>query len=93
MLELMLDVVTTAGILFVVCLGLLIVYGVLKIINFAHGGFLTVGGYASLIVTQLGWNPWLSAPVALVLGTALGMVVERAIVRPLYKRPLDAILA
>ena len=93
MLELLLDVVTTAGILFAVSLGLLIVYGVLKIINFAHGGFLTVGGYASLIVTQLGWNPWLSAPVALVLGVALGMVVERAIVRPLYKRPLDAILA
>jgi branched-chain amino acid transport system permease protein len=91
--ELLLDIVTTAAILYVVALGLLIVYGVLKIINFAHGGFLTIGGYASLIVTQLGWNPWLSMPVALALGALLGAAVERLIVRPLYRRPLDAILA
>ena len=93
MAELLLDIVTTAAILYVVALGLLIVYGVLKIINFAHGGFLTIGGYASLIVTQLGWNPWLSMPVALALGALLGAAVERLIVRPLYRRPLDAILA
>jgi branched-subunit amino acid ABC-type transport system permease component len=92
-MELLLDVVTTAAILYAVSLGLLIVYGVLKIINFAHGAFLTIGGYASLLVTGLGWTPWLSVPVALVLGTVLGMVVERLIVRPLYRRPLDAILA
>ena len=93
MTELLLDIVTTAGILFVVSVGLLIVYGVLKIINFAHGGFLTIGGYSSLIVTQLGWTPWLSPLVALVFGVLLGMLVERLIVRPLYSRPLDAILA
>lgn len=88
-----LDIITTAGILYIVAVGLLIVLGVLKIINFAHGGFLTLGGYASLIVTELHWSPWLSEPVALVAGTVLGAVVERIIVRPLYSRPLDAILA
>jgi len=88
-----LDIITTAGILYIVAVGLLIVLGVLKIINFAHGGFLTLGGYASLIVTGLHWSPWLSEPVALVAGTVLGAVVERVIVRPLYSRPLDAILA
>jgi len=93
MIELLLDIVTTAGILYVVAVGLLIVYGVLKIINFAHGGFLTIGGYSSLIVTTLGWSPWLSPAVALVFGLVLGAVVERIIVRPLYSRPLDAILA
>jgi urea transport system permease protein len=41
----------------------------------------------------MGWSPWLAAPVALVVGVVLGMIVERAIVRPLYGRPLDAILA
>lgn len=92
-MELFLDVVTTASILFVVSAGLLIVFGVLKIINFAHGGFLTVGGYAALVVTQLHWNPWLAAPVALLAGLVLGAAVELAIVRPLYRRPLDAILA
>jgi len=89
----LLDVLTTAAILYIVAVGLLIVLGVLKIINFAHGGFLTLGGYASLIVSQLHWNPWLAEPVALVAGTVLGAAVERIIVRPLYSRPLDAILA
>ncbi len=93
MLDLLLDGVTTAAILFVVAAGLLIVFGVLKIINFAHGGFLTVGGYAALVATELGISPWLAAPLALVVGLVLGAVVELLIVRPLYSRPLDAILA
>ncbi len=93
MLDLILDVVTTAAILFVVAAGLLIVFGVLKIINFAHGGFLTIGGYAALIVTQLGLSPFLAAPFALLVGLVLGAAVEVLIVRPLYSRPLDAILA
>ncbi len=93
MLDLLLDVVTTAAILFVVAAGLLIVFGVLKIINFAHGGFLTIGGYAALVATQLGLSPLLAVPLALVVGLVLGAAVELLIVRPLYSRPLDAILA
>lgn len=93
MADQVLDIVTTAGILYIVAIGLLIVLGVLKIINFAHGGFLTLGGFASLIVTRLHWTPWMSEPVALVAGVVLGAIVERIIVRPLYSRPLDAILA
>ena len=93
MIDLFLDIVTTAGILYVVAVGLLVVFGVLKIINFAHGGFLTIGGYAALIATQLHLSPWLAPPLALILGILLGMAVERLIVRPLYSRPLDAILA
>jgi branched-subunit amino acid ABC-type transport system permease component len=90
---LLLDILTTAAILFVVAAGLLIVFGVLKIINFAHGGFLTVGGYAALVATQLGLSPLLAAPLALIVGLLLGAAVELLIVRPLYSRPLDAILA
>jgi urea transport system permease protein len=89
----LLDIVTSAAILYAVAAGLLIVFGVMKIINFAHGGFLTVGAYSALIVTKLAWNPWIALPFAFVVGAALGMVVERLIVRPLYTRPLDAILA
>ena len=88
-----LDIVTTAAILFAVAAGLLIVFGVMKIINFAHGGFLTVGGYSALLVTKLGWNPWLSLGFAFVIGCVCGMIIERLVVRPLYSRPLDAILA
>jgi urea transport system permease protein len=90
---LFLDIITTASILFVVAAGLLIVFGVLKIINFAHGGFLTLGGYAALVTTQLEWNPWMALPVALLSGLVLGAIVELLVVRPLYARPLDAILA
>lgn len=93
MLHLLLDIVTTAAILFIVSAGLLMIFGVMKIINFSHGAFLTVGGYASVVVAQSGLNWWWSLPFSLVVGFLLGMAVERFIVRPLYNRPLDAILA
>ena len=88
-----LDIVTTAAILYAVAAGLLIVFGVMKIINFAHGAFLTIGGYSALIVTRLGWNPWWSLAFAVVIGVVCGAIVERLVMRPLYARPLDAILA
>ena len=88
-----LDIVTTAALLFVVATGLLVIFGVLKIINFAHGAFLTVGAYGALVTTAFGLNPWLSFPLAFVTGAVVGLLVERLVVRPLYDRPLDAILA
>lgn len=93
MISLLLDVATSSAILFVVSAGLLLIFGVMKIMNFAHAAFLTCGGYAALVVTQLGLNPWLALPAAFVTGAVLGLAVERLIVRPLYARPLDAILA
>ena len=48
----LLDVMTTAGVLYIVALGLLIVYGVLKIINLAHGAFLAMGAYAGVIIVD-----------------------------------------
>lgn len=90
---LFLDIFTTVATLFIVTAGLMIIFGVMKIVNFAHGALLTVGGYASFLVTQMKLDPWLSWPLALIAGAVIGMVVELLIVRPLYKRPLDAILA
>jgi len=90
---LFLDIFTTVATLFVVTAGLMMIFGVMKIVNFAHGALLTVGGYCSFAVTQMKLNPWISWPLALVTGVAIGMVIEFLIVRPLYKRPLDAILA
>lgn len=89
----LLDIVTTAAMLFVVTAGLMVIFGVMKIVNFAHGALLTVGAYVSLVITQLHLNPWLGLPLAVLVGAALGMLIEHFIVRPLYKRPLDAILA
>lgn len=88
-----LDILTTAAVLFIVTAGLMVIFGVMKIVNFAHGALLTLGGYASFVVTQLKLNPWFAVPLAIVVGTAVGMAVEHVIVKPLYKRPLDAILA
>jgi urea transport system permease protein len=93
MTNLLLDIVTTAAILYVVAIGLLIVFGVMGIISFAHGAMLTVGGYAALLVTQAGLNPWLSLPAAALAGLVAGAAMERGVLRPLYRRPLDAILA
>jgi branched-chain amino acid transport system permease protein len=88
-----LDVITTAAILYLVSTGLLLVFGVMKIINFAHGALLTVGSYTAVVASGLGINPWLALPVAAIVGGIMGIAIERLVVRPLYARPLDAILA
>jgi branched-subunit amino acid ABC-type transport system permease component len=89
----LLDVVTTAGVLYIVAVGLLIVYGVLKIINLAHGAFLALGSYAAVIATRLGWNPWSALLIALAIGVAVAALAEWRVLRALYARPLDTILA
>ncbi len=89
----LLDVITTAGVLYIVALGLLLVYGVLKIINLAHGAFLVLGSYAAVIATWLGWNPWSALVIAPAVGIAVGAVAEWRVLRGLYVRPLDTILA
>ena len=93
MIALALDVISSAAILFIISSGLLIIFGVMKILNFAHAGLLSVGGYMALTVTQPGWSPWLAAPFALVAGFLAGALIEQTIMRWLYARSLDAILA
>lgn len=93
MIALALDIISSAAILFIISSGLLIIFGVMKILNFAHAGLLSVGGYTALTVTQLGWSPWLAAPLALVAGFLTGALIEQSIMRWLYTRSLDAILA
>ncbi len=93
MIALLLDIVSSASILFIISSGLLIIFGVMKILNFAHAGIVAVGGYVALSVTQLGWSPWLAAPAALIVGFILGAIIERSIMQWLYARSLDAILA
>jgi urea transport system permease protein len=92
-MTLILDIITTAAILFIVAAGLLAIFGVLKIINFAHGAWLTIGAYCAVVVAGLHLNPWLALPFAFVAGALFGGLAEHFIVRPLYRRPLDAILA
>ncbi|HEU4661289.1 MAG TPA: branched-chain amino acid ABC transporter permease [Pseudolabrys sp.] len=66
-------------------IGLSLIFGILKIVNFAHGEFYMVGAYAyTLAALSLGISPWLGIPLALVIGLLLGLVVERLLMRPLY---------
>jgi branched-chain amino acid transport system permease protein len=65
--------------------GLAMIFGVLKVVNFAHGEFYMVGAYTyTLVALKLGISPWLALPVAAVAGAALGWAVERTLMRPLY---------
>lgn len=88
-----LDIITSAAILFIVSAGLLVVFGVMRIINFAHGALITLGAYGGLLGSQAGLDPILSAAVAFAVGAMAGAFIEFCAMRLLYHRPLDAILA
>ncbi len=83
-----------ASILLIVSLGLAIIYGVMGVINLAHGDFLMLGAYAVWFMESvfgLGLLPCLVL-VFFIVG-AVGWLVERTLIRHLYGRPLDTILA
>jgi branched-chain amino acid transport system permease protein len=73
-------------------LGLSLILNLSGVINFAHGGFLAIGGYlAYTLIPHIGF--WGALAVAPVLTAALGLVVERVLIRPLYGRdPLYSLL-
>jgi len=93
MIEHCLNIVTAASVFFAVSIGLLVVLSIMRVVNLAHGAFLTVGGYAAVVVSDHGWNPWLSLLLAPAAGFLLGLLTESVLVRRLYGRPLDTILA
>jgi branched-chain amino acid transport system permease protein len=66
-------------------IGLSLIFGVLKVVNFAHGEFYMVGAYAyTLGALMLGIPPWLALPFAFLAGVIVGLIVERTLMRPLY---------
>jgi branched-chain amino acid transport system permease protein len=66
-------------------IGLSLIFGILKIVNFAHGEFYMVGAYAyTLAALVLGIPPWFALPFAFLTGMLVGWVVERLLMRPLY---------
>jgi branched-chain amino acid transport system permease protein len=68
-------------------IGLSLIFGVLKIVNFAHGEFYMVGAYTYMYCAlNLGMPPWLSLPMALLAGACVGWASERLLMRPLYAR-------
>jgi branched-chain amino acid transport system permease protein len=66
-------------------IGLSLIFGILRIVNFAHGEFYMVGAYAfTLVALGLGVDPWLALAAAPLLGALLGWITERLLIRPLY---------
>jgi branched-chain amino acid transport system permease protein len=65
--------------------GLSMIFGILKVVNFAHGEFYMVGAYTyTLVSLMLGISPWAALPLAAIAGGLIGWVTERTLMRPLY---------
>ncbi|MFN7085737.1 MAG: branched-chain amino acid ABC transporter permease [Burkholderiales bacterium] len=65
--------------------GLTLIFGILKVVNFAHGEFYMVGAYTyTLAALKLGVGPWFALPLAFAGGALVGWLTERALMRPLY---------
>lgn len=77
----------------IAALGLGIVFGLMGVINLAHGEFIMIGAYVALVVVEQGLNPWLAIPIAALVLGALGVIVEISLVRRIYRRPELTILA
>ncbi len=88
-----------SSILLLVALGLSITFGIMGVINFAHGEFLMIGAYTAYVMQRLssgnqaGIYFLLSLPAAFAVAFLLGMVVEKFLIRFLYGRPYESILA
>ena len=81
------------AILGLVVLGLAVVFGLLGVMNMAHGEFVMLGAYCAVVVQEAGLPPLLSIPLSLLVCAAAGAAVEWCIVRHLYRRPFDTLLA
>ncbi len=93
--------ISLGSILLLAALGLAITYGLMGIINMAHGEFLMIGAYATFVVQGLfrsylpehfAWYVVAALPVAFLVTAAIGMALERSVLRWLYGRPLETLL-
>ena len=77
-----------------ISIGLAIIFGMMRVINLAHGEFMMLGGYAAIVATNHGVNIWISMlVVAPIVVGVIGVLAERAIIRFLYGRMIDTLLA
>ena len=84
---------TLISILMLVGLGMVIIYGLMGVINMAHGEFVTIGAYTVALIQILGGQYWMAIVLAPFVGGVAGLLVERLIVRYLYTQPVATILA
>mgnify|MGYP001627773150 CR=1 FL=1 len=95
--DLSLDALSLASIYFLAAIGLAITFGVMGVINMAHGEFIMMGAYTGYVVQQIIPNYTVSIVVAIPLAFAVtfaaGVAMERLVIRWLYSRPLETLLA
>jgi urea transport system permease protein len=97
------EVLSLSSILMIVALGLAITFGVMGVINMAHGEMLMIGAYATYTVQILfqSFVPerhydlyfWVAIPASFLVAGAVGLAMERLLLRFLYGRPLESMLA
>lgn len=96
-IDLSLDALSLASIYFLAAIGLAITFGVMGVINMAHGEFIMMGAYTGYVVQQIIPDYTVSIIVALPLAFAVtfaaGVAMERLVIRHLYHRPLETLLA
>ena len=94
--------ISLGSVLLLAALGLAITFGLMGVINMAHGELLMIGAYATYMVQALfkSWFPaWMNwyviaaLPVAFIVTSLVGMALERTVIRWLYGRPLETLLA
>jgi branched-chain amino acid transport system permease protein len=90
----LLEIVYMIAFLALISAGLAIVFGMMRVINLAHGEFVMIGGYVTIFANRAGLDIWFAMVVLapLVVG-AIGLVVERIVIRHLYGRIIDTMLA
>ena len=77
----------------IIALGYTMVYGIAKMLNFAHGDIIMIGGYVSFVaVSSLGLNPWIAMVIAMAVCTLLGVLIERFAYKPLRQATSLAVL-
>lgn len=94
--------ISIGAVLLIAALGLAVVFGLMGVINLAHGELMMLGAYTTFVVQngfQLLGDPWfgiyiiVALPVAFVVAALVGLLLERGIIRHLYGRPLETLLA
>lgn len=79
--------------LILVASGLTIIFGLMGILNLSHGAFMMVGAYVAFGVQDLGLSAWAAIIIAPVIVGLLGILIEATLIKRLYDRPIDTLLA
>ena len=91
--------VSASSVLLLAAIGLAITFGVMGVINMAHGEMVMIGAYTTFVVQSLlppslaPWSLAIALPLAFVVAGAVGVLIERLVIRYLYGRPLETLLA